>query len=558
MRLWWALAAGCAGKEEPQQPAGQADLDADGVLAAQDCDDQDETVYPGAEERCDGVDQDCDGEIDEDAVDAETFFEDADGDGAGLYGSPRALCESEPGWAEEGGDCDDQDPARSPDAPELCNGVDDDCNPTTAEVANIGGADFATVAEAIEAAVDGEVVTVCAGEHALTNVVVSADLTLVGVTGEPADVVLEASEPGVMITVEAGTLVLQDLTLSGAHNGEAYGYPVSGGAVTVELEDEADVIVRHSVFEDNETQYGASCIYGRVSSIEDSLFRRNSGYGVGCIYVGEGELAISGSTFEENEGSIAALNSWVPTTVTDSTFQGNDSAYGGAFDYKGEELVLSGVTFQDNQGSSGGALTISPNLGPVAVIADSATTFTGNTASVAGGAVYISAYQPGSWSGGSFVGNSSPEGGAIAITAQEGFEMSDVSVEGNQATSWGGGITVVVFSDSSEDVVTVRDSSLVGNSAPQGGGIAVASFSLPGADDRLELVDVVLEENTAGSRGGALYLHEGNQGTLSLQSCDLGSGTSDNSPDDLWLGVALSGYGEDTSLVCSPVNGVCE
>ncbi len=42
-----------------------ADADADGSPAGDDCDDNDPSVFPGADELCDGVDNDCDGAVDE-------------------------------------------------------------------------------------------------------------------------------------------------------------------------------------------------------------------------------------------------------------------------------------------------------------------------------------------------------------------------------------------------------------------------------------------------------------------------------------------------------------
>jgi hypothetical protein len=80
------------------------DLDCDGY-AADDCDDLDPGVNPGAIDVCGNfVDDDCDGEVDED-VD-----EDLDG------------------FTTCGGDCDDRTAAINPDADEVCDGVDNDCN----------------------------------------------------------------------------------------------------------------------------------------------------------------------------------------------------------------------------------------------------------------------------------------------------------------------------------------------------------------------------------------------------------------------------------------------
>lgn len=52
------------------EPAKCEDADNDGVIAANDCNDQDKSSYPGATELCDGVDNNCNGKID----DASDFF----------------------------------------------------------------------------------------------------------------------------------------------------------------------------------------------------------------------------------------------------------------------------------------------------------------------------------------------------------------------------------------------------------------------------------------------------------------------------------------------------
>jgi hypothetical protein len=57
------------------------DGDSDGFTEDVDCDDSDLSVYPGAAEVCDGVDNNCNGAVDEGLLD--TWYLDADGDGFG-------------------------------------------------------------------------------------------------------------------------------------------------------------------------------------------------------------------------------------------------------------------------------------------------------------------------------------------------------------------------------------------------------------------------------------------------------------------------------------------
>ncbi len=96
-----------------------------------DCNDGDASINPGAEEICNGVDDNCDGNIDEGVT--TTFYADADGDGYGDAGSTTEACELPEGYVTDNTDCNDADATINPEGTEICNGMDDDCDGTIDE-----------------------------------------------------------------------------------------------------------------------------------------------------------------------------------------------------------------------------------------------------------------------------------------------------------------------------------------------------------------------------------------------------------------------------------------
>ena len=123
------LLFGCGDKDAPDQ-AAEGDADGDGFYGTADCDDGDKAIFPGATELCDGVDNDCDGSIDEWSPDAVTWYLDSDGDGYGDGTATKDACDPPEGYVDNLLDCDDTDAEVHPDATEVCNGWDDDCNDT--------------------------------------------------------------------------------------------------------------------------------------------------------------------------------------------------------------------------------------------------------------------------------------------------------------------------------------------------------------------------------------------------------------------------------------------
>ena len=92
-----------------------------------DCEDQNAEINPNAIEYCDGIDNNCLG-LDLNAVDMNTYYYDEDNDGYGFSHTAINACSKPDGSAEIAGDCNDTDATIHPNAQELCNGIDNDCD----------------------------------------------------------------------------------------------------------------------------------------------------------------------------------------------------------------------------------------------------------------------------------------------------------------------------------------------------------------------------------------------------------------------------------------------
>ncbi|TNE86274.1 MAG: hypothetical protein EP330_21265 [Deltaproteobacteria bacterium] len=101
------------------------DVDGDGYPVGTDCNDGDALIHPGADEICDGWDNDCDGRFDIEAVDADTFYMDADGDGFGDPNAPVLSCRQTDEVVPDASDCDDTRADRFPGATETCSDSED-------------------------------------------------------------------------------------------------------------------------------------------------------------------------------------------------------------------------------------------------------------------------------------------------------------------------------------------------------------------------------------------------------------------------------------------------
>ena len=139
----------CNGKIDEGYPDSDGDQEADcydldddndGDPDVSDCNPLDPEAYHGNVEVCDEKDNDCDGTADEDGAQGCTsFYEDKDDDGFGMATSTLCLCGPEGTYtATEPGDCDDSSWSVHPGVLEICNNQDDDCDGLTDNPGSLG------------------------------------------------------------------------------------------------------------------------------------------------------------------------------------------------------------------------------------------------------------------------------------------------------------------------------------------------------------------------------------------------------------------------------------
>ena len=115
------------GHGDPDDPLSACEQPVGYVDSSDDCNDAAASARPGAEEKCDEIDNDCDGDIDED-LEIVTWWIDSDRDGFGAPDDTVEACTAPDHGVSNGDDCDDTDAAVYPGAEEVCgDGVYNDC-----------------------------------------------------------------------------------------------------------------------------------------------------------------------------------------------------------------------------------------------------------------------------------------------------------------------------------------------------------------------------------------------------------------------------------------------
>lgn len=125
----WYADADSDGFGDPSMTTIACDAPTGYVSDNTDCNDANAAINPGAAEICNGLDENCNGDIDE-GLTLDTWYADADGDTYGDATVSVSTCDGAPaGYIADNTDCNDADAAINPAATEICgNGIDDNCD----------------------------------------------------------------------------------------------------------------------------------------------------------------------------------------------------------------------------------------------------------------------------------------------------------------------------------------------------------------------------------------------------------------------------------------------
>jgi len=497
-----ALLAAC---EPRQDTATLRDRDGDGALASEDCDDSEPRSYPGATELCNGVDDDCDGEVDErDADDASTWRADADGDGYGDPGVEVVVCDQPTGFvlALDETDCDDADAGIHPGAEEYCDGVDQDC--------------------------DGEIDE---GE-ALDGSTWYADDDGDGY-GDPDDPQLACSRP----TGTTGDDTDCDDEHSDAHPGadercDGYDNDCDGVA------DEDDAVDALTWYSDDD---------GDMQGDPDTA-QRSCGMPAGTVLdnrdCDDSDPAINTYASERCDG--------VDTDCDASTGEDGLVSVEGtttATIQEAIEMAAPGERVLVCDGVYSERLEIAGDLQLVSVSGSAST----EIAAPAGGAAIFVASGEVSVAGFALSGgqgephpddSSSTIGGGIFVQSGDPVSLSDCAVSGGEA-DYGAGLAAWAGAS-----ITATDCHFEGNFAiVRGGGLYLVD------DASVVMSGGAVQGNEARRGGGGAYLERAS--SYDCKATDWGDKTDDNLPDDLQLGAGDSydAYGAGETFSCTGYGG---
>jgi len=508
-----------------------------------DCDDGDAAVNPAAAEICNGIDDDCDGTTDVGATDEPSWYADGDGDGFGDAGSSTTACSQTTGYVDDDSDCDDSDATVNPDASESCNSIDDDCDGDVDEDASDATAWYRD-ADGDGYGDDSSAVYDCSAPSGLISTAGDCDdgdaSVHPGATEYCDGVDTDCdgtADPSSTVTFESAAGAKTDLTssftLTSSGTPSTYAFSTDG-----------------TLFFCAGSYAGFVQVTAAIAAIvgpDGSAVTELSGWGVGAqISAGTGaaELSVSGITLYEgagtNGGTISSIIAGLDFTAEDLVIHSSSATNGGGLYLKdADAITLHELEIYDCAANKGGALYIDEGTLDLEdlFIED-------NAASEHGGGLYIKDAS-GSLTGLLASGNAaSSKGGGLYIDDTI-LALSDSEISDNICSSKGGGMNIKAQAE-----VTMTTTVVESNTASSGGGLYLDDSLLECVGTSTAATHEGFVDNVA-SYGGGVYI-KANHGELVADTCDFGTGSADNSSDDVYTdhtGTSYT-YGDDASFDC--------
>ena len=267
------------------------------------------------------------------------------------------------------------------------------------------------------------------------------------------------------------------------------------------------------VFSGNKAAKGG-CIYNNAASIINIIgteFQGNESSTLGGVFfvndkatdaiINMTGAAFSGNAAVNEGGSVYALAGNL--NFTDCLFSNNqgtgDSSFGGAMYVKGAALQCNGCDFSGNTSvNNGGAVWMNAMSKADFIDCD----FTSNvcTANLAG-AICLSKANPLNITGGTFKGNSAPNGGCFYNNAASTINITGTKFIDNKATA---GVAGVFYcKDNSGPIINIENAEFTGNTATAEGSAILFR------NGTWTVTNTAFNNNTSVSNGGAIYAHTG-------------------------------------------------
>jgi hypothetical protein len=305
------------------------------------------------------------GAADATGCERQLWYPDGDGDGYGVEQGATSACDPPDGTAERTGDCDDDRADVHPGRHEMCDGIDNDCDPSTpdAGVSGVSAAGVEDLTGSVPAppqlwAVPRDLtqVTFCAGTHAV-GLVVTSDLAIRGSGSSRGDVVLSgAGEVAVLqvagddVAVSLSHLTITDAAPSDAPDGVGWSVTCEGSSEVVAQ----GVSVTTAAGVGGFTSAGCDLQLSGVALTGVVPTDDGEDGSAGGVAVSRGSLSVTDGTFLHNSGISGDL---ADMRLTGVTIASHRSTFGAAFEARASDVVLSGVVIDDTRSAYNPAAT---------------------------------------------------------------------------------------------------------------------------------------------------------------------------------------------------------